>query len=52
MIVGKIKLEPAKPIPKKSVLHQQMIGGGDALAPLQPLPPIPTKAKQVNINLS
>ena len=52
MFLGKIKLEPAKQIPKKSVLHQQMmIGGGDTLAPLAPLPPIQPKAKQVNVNV-
>jgi hypothetical protein len=51
LLIGKIKLEPAKPIPKKSVLHQQMTGGGDTLAPLALLPPIQPKSKQVNIKL-
>ena len=41
-------LDPAKPIPKKSVLHQKVgTFGGKGLDALPVLPPIGSKAKQV-----
>ena len=39
-LTGKVKLEPAKPIERKSVLNQKL-----GQLPSEPLPPIPSKPK-------